>query len=208
MNAEEYLKILTQAAKLKTAYRHCYTEGERRESVADHSWRIALMAMLLREEEEFSDTDIDKVIRMCLIHDLGEAFTGDIPTFVKKDSDRETEDDIFLHWVNSFSSRQREEWLSLLAEMNELQTPEARLYKALDRMEALISHNESAIDTWLPLEYDLQFTYGKKDISFSPFLTELRKVLDLWSKVKIETEKDSLVTLDDALDYSKHNNKC
>ncbi|MCR5794654.1 MAG: HD domain-containing protein, partial [Solobacterium sp.] len=55
MRPEELLEILQQAGKLKTTYRHCYTENDRRESTADHSWRIALMAMLLEEEGEFRD---------------------------------------------------------------------------------------------------------------------------------------------------------
>ena len=65
--------------------RHCYTSSGRRESVAEHSWRISLMAMLLTKE--FPEADMDKVIRMCLIHDMGEAFTGDIPTFEKTNAD-------------------------------------------------------------------------------------------------------------------------
>ena len=81
MNAEKLLEILHVAERLKDTPRHCYTSGGRRESVAEHSWRIALMAYLVRDE--FPDADMDKVILMCLIHDLGEAFTGDIPTFLK-----------------------------------------------------------------------------------------------------------------------------
>lgn len=67
--------------------RHCFTAPDRAESVADHSWRIALMAMLLTGEEEFKSMDMNKVIRMCLIHDLGETFTGDIPAFQKTAAD-------------------------------------------------------------------------------------------------------------------------
>ena len=67
--------------------RHCFTAPGRAESVADHSWRIALMAMLLTGEEEFKSMDMNKVIRMCLIHDLGETFTGDIPAFQKTAAD-------------------------------------------------------------------------------------------------------------------------
>ena len=79
MNAREFLEILHVAEKLKDTPRHCTTSKGRTESVAEHSWRISLMAMLLRHE--FPEVNIDKVVDMCLIHDLGECFTGDIPTF-------------------------------------------------------------------------------------------------------------------------------
>ena len=90
MDAREYLEILHVAERLKDTPRHCTTTKRRTESVAEHSWRISLMAFLLRHE--FKDIDINKVVDMCLIHDLGECFTGDIPTFVKTDSDREVEE--------------------------------------------------------------------------------------------------------------------
>ena len=146
------------------------------------------MAMLLNGVEEYRDLDMDKVIRMCLIHDLGESFTGDIPTFEKSGDDADVEDDLFRQWVNTFPEPQRAEWTGLLAEMEALQTKEAKLYKALDKLEALISHNESDISTWLPLEYDLQFTYGQENMKFSPYLTEVRAVVDEWSREKIERE--------------------
>ena len=156
----------------------------RRESVAEHSWRIALMAMLLRGEAEFADVDLDKVVRMCLIHDLGESFTGDIPAFLKSDEDAGEETDIFKRWIGHFPEPQRGEWLSLLAEMEALETQEARIYKAFDKVEALIAHNESDLSTWLPLEYDLQLTYGQENMKFSPFFQELRNCVDQWTAQK------------------------
>lgn len=96
MKPKELLEILSVAEKLKCNTRHCYTSSGRRESVAEHSWRISLMAMLLTKE--FPEADMDKVIRMCLIHDMGEAFTGDIPTFEKTNADTRKEDDILLNW--------------------------------------------------------------------------------------------------------------
>ena len=59
MSPEELLKILSQAARLKTTMRHCYTEADRKESVADHSWRIALMAMLMTGIPEYRDLDMN-----------------------------------------------------------------------------------------------------------------------------------------------------
>ena len=189
MTSEELLNILKIAARLKTNTRHCYTDKDRKESVADHSWRISLMAMLLDGIEEYKDFDMNKVIRMCLIHDLGEAFTGDIPTFLKSDEDTKIEDDLFDRWVEGFPSPQREEWQGLLAEMGALETREARLYKALDKMEAIIAHNESDIATWLPSNTTFSTPTGPKNIQFSPYLKELRKAVDQWTEEKIRTEK-------------------
>ena len=186
MTPESLLAILAQAAKLKTVYRHCWTDGERRESVADHSWRTALLAMLLSGEEEFRDADMDRVIRMCLIHDLGESFTGDIPAFEKSGGAEHAEMKLFEDWIRGFPEPQRDEWLGLLTEMNALETREARIYKALDKLEALIAHDESDLATWLPLEYDLQLTYGRENVTFSPTLQELKDCVDAWTRRKIE----------------------
>ena len=99
MEARALLDALRVAERLKDATRHCYTSGGRHESVAEHSWRLALMAFWLGDE--FPEADMDRVIRMCLIHDLGEAFTGDIPTFIKTDADRAVEDNLLDAWVAS-----------------------------------------------------------------------------------------------------------
>lgn len=188
MKPEEFLTILHRANYLKIHTRHNWTIGDRKESVADHSWRIALMAMLLSDEEEFCTLDMNKVIRMCLIHDLGEAFTGDIPAFEKHDEDENKEEHLFTSWVNTFPEKQKRSWLALLDEMEALQTKEAKVYKALDKLEAVISHDEADISTWLPLEYDLQFTYGNENVQFSPYLKALKAAIDTLTKEKIQNE--------------------
>ncbi len=187
MEPRELLEMLSVAEKLKCVTRHSDTSSGRRESVAEHCWRLSLFAMLL--EEEFPDTDILKVLKMCIIHDLGEAFTGDIATFNKTASDREEEKVRFSQWISSFPDFQRKQFASLLSEMEELETKEARLYKALDKLEAVIQHNESDISSWLPLEYDLQLTYGQENVEFSPYLKNLKAHIDNWTKEKIESGK-------------------
>ena len=172
MQPVEYLEILHLAERLKNNTRHCYTSSGRHESVAEHSWRLALMAELLREE--FPQLDMDRVVSMCLIHDLGEAFTGDIPTFEKTDADEDVELDCMRRWFASLPQPMGARLQGLYEELSALQTPEAQLYKALDRMEALIAHNESDIKTWLPLEYDLQRTYGTADAARFDWLRALR----------------------------------
>jgi putative hydrolase of HD superfamily len=66
---------------------------------------------------------------------------------------------------------------SLYAEMDAQQTTEAKIYKALDKLEALIQHNESPIDTWAENEYELNKIYAFDTVAFSNWLTELRKVI-------------------------------
>ena len=73
--------------------------------------------------------------------------------------------------------------------MGKLETKEAKTYKALDKLEALISHDESDISTWIPLEYELQYTYGKENVTFSEYLTSLRNAIDDWTTEKIEESK-------------------
>ena len=82
MEARKLIEILKTAERLKDTARHCYTSKGRRESVAEHSWMMTLMAFFMRDE--FPDADMDKVAAMCVIHDLGEAFTGDIPAFERR----------------------------------------------------------------------------------------------------------------------------
>jgi len=187
MNAREYLEILHVAEKLKDTPRHCTTTQGRTESVAEHSWRVSLMAFLLRRE--FPDVDMDRVVDMCLIHDLGECFTGDIPTFVKTDSDRSVEDSLLDQWVSSLPEEVASDLKSLYAEMDAQETKEAKIYKAMDKLEALIQHNESPLSTWSENEYELNKTYAFNTVAFSEWLTELRQEILQDTLDKIDSGK-------------------
>ena len=173
MTPKEFLEILHTTEKLKDATRHCTTSNRRTESVAEHSWRISLMAYMLKSE--FKEVDMDRVVNMCLIHDLGECFTGDIPTFDKTDMDRETEDFLLKNWVKSLPKELGTDMSDLYKEMEAQETKESKVYKALDKLEALIQHNESPIDTWSENEYELNKTYAFNTVAFSDWLMELRK---------------------------------
>lgn len=187
MKSEELLSILQVTEKLKCMTRHCYTSSGRHESVAEHCWQMTLMAMLLENEfrAEFPEVDMNRVLRMCLIHDLGEAFTGDIPTFQKTGEDDAKEEDILSNWVNSFPLVEREQWKALYKEMNAQESLEAKIYKSMDKMEAVIEHNMSDISTWLPLEYKLQLTYGEKEVQVSEVTKELKSAVDQMTREKI-----------------------
>ena len=175
MDVRQFLNALHVAERLKDATRHCDTSGGRRESVAEHSWRLALMVELMRDE--FPEADMDKVVRMCLVHDLGEAFTGDIPTFLKTRTDEEVEDAALRAWVTSLPEPHRTRLSALYAEMDARKSLEARICKALDGLEALIQHNEAAISTWAENEYALNLTYCDDRVEFSPYLIALREAI-------------------------------
>jgi len=187
MNVKQLLQILHTTEHLKDVTRHAYTSGGRHESVAEHSWRLCLMAFFLRDE--FPEVDMDKVIRMGLIHDLGEIFTGDIPTFLKTAADTQREDSLLDNWVATPPAPYAQEMAALYAEMNALETPEAKLYKALDKLEAVIQHNESDIATWSPNEYQLNLTYATDTVAFSDYLVSLRAAIREETEEKIASAK-------------------
>ncbi|MBQ9250450.1 MAG: HD domain-containing protein [Oscillospiraceae bacterium] len=188
MDAQELLNALHVAERLKDTTRHCYTSGGRHESVAEHSWRVSLMAYWLRDE--FPEADMDKVIRMCLIHDLGEVFTGDIPAFLKTEVDETQEEKMLAGWVETLPSPYREEMAELYREMAERRTLEARIFKALDGLEAVIQHNESPLTTWSDNEYELNLHYADDKVAFSEYLRSLRQAVREETLQKIETEKN------------------
>ena len=189
MNCEKLLKVMHTTERLKDTMRHCCTSAGRLESVGEHCWRLSLLAYFVTDE--FEGIDTEKLLKMCIIHDLGEIFTGDIPVFNKTKSNEETEENLLFKWLETLDEPFRTEMLCLYKEMDELKTTESRVYKALDGIEALIQHNESDIKTWLESEYDLQLTYADDKAAFSDYLKELREVVRQESIRKIEKERAS-----------------
>ena len=183
MEPKEFLAFLARLEKLKCNTRHSWTSSGRHESVAEHSWRLAMLALLLRDA--LPEVDMDKVLRMCLIHDVGEAVTGDIPSFQKTDSNEETERQAIAELLSPLPDGLRGELTALFTEMDALATPEARVYKALDKLEVVVQHNEAPLDTWLPLEYELNQTYGIPETAPFPPLAALREQARLDTLAKL-----------------------
>ena len=183
MDPRALIDILQVAERLKDTTRHCYTKNGRKESVAEHSWMATLMAFFMRDE--FPEADMDKVIRMCIIHDLGEAFTGDIPAFEKTQAHEAAEERMLRDWVNALPEPVRAEMQALYLEMAARETMEARIYKAIDGLEALVQHNISDISTWIPQEYTLNMTYADDKVAFSEYLTAVREAVREDTKEKI-----------------------
>ena len=125
--------------------------------------------------DEFPEVDMDKVIKMCIIHDLGEVFTGDIPTFDKTNSNVQTEEELLYNWVNTLPKNYATEMIELYDEMARRETTEAKVYKAIDSLEALVQHNISDLLTWIPKEYELNKSYADDKVVFSEYLKTLRE---------------------------------
>lgn len=197
MEIDRLIHFVGLLEKLKCNTRHSKTSTGREESVAEHSFMLAVMAYLVKED--FADVDINKVIVMCLLHDFGEAVTGDIPAFEKTEADEGVEEAAIASLLEELPDKQRKELQALFREMKEQQTKEARLYKGLDKMEAVLQHNMASIETWLPLEYDLQLTYGEKEVAYSPYLTALREKLNRDTRKKIEESKMNITIKNEAI---------
>jgi len=184
MEPRKLIDFLSIIEKLKCNTRHSWTSNGKQESVAEHSWRTAIMAMLVADE--FPDVNIEKVIKICLIHDFGEAVTGDIPAFNKTKQDEETEDLAIADLLKLLPDSLALEFSELYKEISEFNTPEAKLFKALDNLEGLISHNEAPLDTWLPLEFSYNMIYGDENVAHSDYLKSVRNEVKQDSVKKIE----------------------
>lgn len=173
--------FLETVGNLKRNLRHAWQADGRRESVAEHCCRLAVMALTLQSQPEI---DYDKVLKMCVIHDLGEAITGDIPSFEKNQQDEIEEFRLITQCFRSnLSEEKAEEFCLLFEEMQALSTKEARYFKALDKLEAVMQHNEGGAESWLPQEYELQRSYGITECAEFPQLAQLR------AEVLADTEK-------------------
>ena len=184
MQPRHLIDFLEIIGNLKNNTRHVWNEEGRQESVADHCWRLSVMALLVADN--FPDVDSIKVIKMCLIHDFGEALTGDIPSFYKTGYDEEKEDLAVKKLLKCLPENIAGEFRSLFVEMADLTTPEAKLFKALDNLEAIVSHNESPLETWLELEFTENLIYGNNNVEYSKYLKDLREELKNDSVQKIE----------------------
>ena len=173
MDPVKFLELMGVVEKLKLTCRHSWTSGGRRESVAEHSWRLTFMAWVLKDD--FEGVDTDRLLLMCLVHDLGEALIGDVPSFVKNGGDEAAEDEAVAEILSYLEPAQGEELRAVFAEMKELKTPEAKAWRALDTLEAVIQHNEAPLPTWLELEHTLQQTYGLKEAECQPVLKAIRQ---------------------------------
>ena len=194
MDEKTLLSFLHLAEKLKCNTRHSWTSSGRHESVAEHTYRLLVFAWLVRDE--FPELDMGRVMELALFHDMGEVVTGDIPAFEKTGEDERTEEEA-LEQIASFLPGKRGEALrGIFREMAQKTTPEARLVNAMDKLEALIQHNEA--DIWL--QYELQLTYGEKETRDIPYMERVnRDSLEKMRTEKLKEKSNFFVSADPSL---------
>ena len=183
-NLERQLAFLRQIERIKSVEREAWTSTGRRESTAEHSWRLAVLAGLIAPS---CGVDVGKTLMMCLIHDLGELYIGDISAASHPDeADKHAREERDVQSVLSMlPGGQGEELLALWREYNDAATPEARLVKALDKAETILQHNQGQNPAGFDYAFNLE--YGKQYFSDDPLLTRLRELLDAETAGKIRT---------------------
>ena len=156
---ERYLQFMREAERLKNVLRSARTSTGRHESTAEHTWRLALLAM-------------------CLVHDLGEAYEGDIPAVAQCDpaSKAAAELAAMERLTPLLPAEAAARIRTLWEEYEACATPEARWVKALDKAETILQHNQGAN----PADFDYEFnlTYGAEWFRDDALLRRLRRLLD------------------------------
>jgi putative hydrolase of HD superfamily len=173
---EGILTFLQAAERLKTVTRSGWTSTGQAESVAEHTWRLCLMAMLLYGRAP--GVDLARLLKMCLIHDLGEAIGGDIPAPLQQSpgskSGKERADLVEL--TTPLPPELAREILDLWDEYEAATSPEARLAKGLDKLETILQHTQGKN----PADFDYAFNlaYGQQYTAVDPLMAALRARLD------------------------------
>ena len=171
------LEFLRAAEALKTATRSGWTSAGDPESVAEHTWRLCLMALALHPG--FPDVDFTRLIKICIVHDLGEAIGGDVPApeqarrTVGKAADERRD---LLQLLAPLPDALRAEITGLWDEYEAARSPEAKLAKALDKLETILQHTQGRN----PADFDYRFnlTYGRQYTADHPVLVAVRALLD------------------------------
>ena len=177
------LEFLREAEKLKDVLRSAHTSSGRTESTAEHSCRLCLMAIVFADQ--LAGLDLLKVLKMCVIHDLGEAINGDIPAINQAafpDKGEQERNDLLL-LTGALDEALRSEILALWDDYENAQSAEAKAVKALDKLETLLQHNQGLN----PADFDYGFNlgYGKKYTSADPVFATLRELIDQDTRQRI-----------------------
>jgi putative hydrolase of HD superfamily len=182
---EGVLAFLRGAEGLKTATRSGFTSKGEPESVADHTWRLCLWALALHHD--LPVVDFARLVKICIVHDLGEAIAGDVPApaqaaqGVAKAADERRD---LLRLLEPLPRAVRNEVTDLWDEYEATTTAEAKLAKALDKLETILQHTQG--DNPSDFDYAFNLGYGRQYTAEPPLIAEIRRILDGETKRRAE----------------------
>lgn len=170
------LQFVRRAERLKDTVRSGHTTEGRVESVADHTWRLTLLVITFADA--LPGIDLLRLLKMCILHDLGEAVHGDIPapSQVGAESKSAQERSDFASLLESLPEQIRSEFLGLWDDYEHVQSGEAEVAKAFDKLETLLQHNQGQN----PPDFDYSFNldYGRSHTDALPLAARIRALVD------------------------------
>ena len=186
-NIEGVIEFIKEIEGLKSIIRTSWTKTGRRESTAEHSWRLAMLLMLL--EEDFKDIDINKAIKMSLIHDLGELYDGDISAKIQVDNNIKSnmEERAMKRMLTILPEHIGKNIYDLWTEYNSCSTKEAKLVKAMDKLETIVQHNQG--ENPEDFDYGFNLKYGKEYFDDNEVLKHMRNIIDEDTKQSMNSKK-------------------
>ncbi|KWD57660.1 phosphohydrolase [Burkholderia ubonensis] len=178
------LAFLREAERLKDVLRSGHTSAGRAESTAEHSWRLCLMALVFADA--LDGVDPLKLLKLCVVHDLGEALHGDIPAVEQAahpyKSAHERRD--LLTLTAGLDATLRDEIVALWDEYEQAASPEAKAVKALDKLETILQHNQG--DNSPDFDYAFNLGYGRRHTDASPLFRAIRAIVDADTQSRID----------------------
>ena len=182
------LAFLKAAEALKDTLRSGHTSNGRPESTAEHSWRLCLLALAF--EDQLPGVDMLRLLKLCIVHDLGEAIHGDVPAVAQVDRDakhaQERED--MRQLTAPLDAALRGQVMSLWEEYDAASSPEAQLVKALDKLETVLQHNQGRNPPGF--DYGFNLGYGQQYTAAHPVTAAIRAVLDRDTQARMDAAGD------------------
>ena len=183
------MEVLKLAERLKFELRHSWLSNGRQESVAEHTWRMSLMAVLL---EPLLDQKVDmaRMLKMIIIHDLVEAEAGDISVLDQirnpaiKKVKLANEEKAINNLREMLWHSNGQEIYDLFFEFEEKSTFEAKVANAIDKLEVQLQHNHADIATREEREYDLSFVMGKH-VALNETMQQLKDLIEEQAQQKL-----------------------
>ena len=171
---DAYLAFFRAAERLKDTFRSGRTSSGRRESTAEHCWRLCLMAVTLGDE--LPEIDLRRLLELLVLHDLGEAVQGDIPAPLQGPDKTAEERADLASLLEPLPGRVAARLMALWDEYDAAVTPEARLAKGLDRLETVLQHVQGANPPGF--DYAFNLGYGRAHTDGHPLIAALREPVD------------------------------